>query len=180
MDKVNFDEDMLKAIKMIIIDVDGTMTDGGIYYDENGNEMKKFCTKDAAGFFAARKVGIEIVVLTGRKCRAVEKRMAELKVDSLKQNIKNKVAYLNQIVKNKAIRYEEIAYIGDDLNDLPSMKIVGFVGCPNDACREVIQIAQYVSSVDVGGRRVIDKIEYILKKRGEWNKVISEVYGVGI
>lgn len=90
-----------KIIKLMIIDVDGTMTDGGIYYDEQGNELKKFCTKDAAGFFAARNVGIKIMVLTGRECMATAKRMTELRVDIVYQNIKNKVECIRSFMKEK-------------------------------------------------------------------------------
>ena len=88
-------KEYLEQIKYLIVDVDGTMTDGGIYYDENGNEWKKFCTKDAAGFWAAKQNGIEIVVLTGRECRATSRRMEELKVKYLYQNVKNKYKFLN-------------------------------------------------------------------------------------
>lgn len=86
------------VLKYIVLDVDGTMTDGGIYYDKNGNELKKFCTKDAAGIFAARKVGIQIVVITGRECAATTKRLNELEVDYLFQNIKNKKHFLQEFM----------------------------------------------------------------------------------
>ena len=76
-------KEQLKEIKYLVIDVDGTMTDAGIYYDEHGNELKKFCTKDAAGFFAAHQAGMEILVLTGRECAATTRRMTEMKVDYL-------------------------------------------------------------------------------------------------
>ena len=79
--------DKLRQIKYLIIDVDGTMTDGGVYYDENENEIKKFSTKDAAGFFAAHFAGIKIVVITGRECRATSKRLEELKVSVYEQNV---------------------------------------------------------------------------------------------
>ena len=81
-------------LKLIVIDVDGTMTDAGVYYDERGNELKKFCTKDAAGFFAAHSVGIKIMVLTGRECAATTRRMTEMKVEYLYQNVKNKAEFL--------------------------------------------------------------------------------------
>ena len=80
----------LKSIKLLVIDVDGTMTDAGIYYDEHGNELKKFCYKGCGRIFAARAVGIQTMVLTGRECKAVERRMRELRVDHLYQNVKNK------------------------------------------------------------------------------------------
>ena len=74
-------------IRYLVIDVDGTMTDAGIYYDEHGNELKKFCTKDAAGFFTAKQTGIKIMVLTGRECAATTRRMQEMKVDFLVQKL---------------------------------------------------------------------------------------------
>ena len=118
---------MKRTVKYWIIDVDGTMTDAGIYYDENGNEIKKFCTKDAAGFFAAQTVGMKIIILTGRESAATTRRMQDLKVDFLFQNIKNKEAFLKNFMEEYGIQKDELAYIGDDLNDLPSMKLAGYI-----------------------------------------------------
>ena len=84
-------KESLKEIKYLIIDVDGTLTDAGIYYDEKGNELKKFSTKDAAGFFAAHHAGIKILILTGRECAATTRRMKEMQVEYLIQNCKDKV-----------------------------------------------------------------------------------------
>lgn len=167
-------------IKYLVIDVDGTMTDAGIYYDENGNEIKKFCTKDAAGFFAAHQVGIKIMVLTGRECAATTRRMTEMKVDYLVQNIKDKIAYLDDFIQNEKISYEEIGYLGDDLNDLAGMQKAGFAGCPEDACEEIKAICDYVSNAKGGRGAVRDIVSYLLKERGEWEKAISKIYGVGI
>lgn len=171
---------MQREIKLLVIDVDGTMTDAGIYYDQNGNELKKFCTRDAAGFFAAHNVGIKIMVLTGRECTATTKRMTELKVDYLHQNIKDKVGFLRQFMINNKISSKEVGYIGDDLNDLSSMQLAGFVGCPADSSPEIISIADYVSPVNGGQGAVRDIIEHVLRKSSEWDKAISEVYGIGI
>jgi len=168
-----------RKIKYLIIDVDGTLTDAGIYYDEHGNELKKFCTKDAAGFFAAQQIGIEIMILTGRECAATTRRMTEMKVDYLVQNIKDKETYLKQFLNEKNIQKEEIGYIGDDLNDFACMKLCGFVGCPADACMEVKEIADYISPVNGGNGAVRDVIEAILRKRNEWNIAVSTVYGIG-
>lgn len=167
-------------IKYLVIDVDGTMTDAGIYYDGCGNEIKKFSTKDGAGFFAAKHVGIQILVLTGRKCGATTRRMEEMKVDFLVQNCKDKVAYLQKFMEKHQIREEEIGYLGDDLNDLPSMKLCSFVGCPEDACAEVKARADYVSTVKGGCGAVRDIIEHLLRERGEWKQAVSEIYDVGI
>ena len=156
------------------------MTDAGIYYDEHGNELKKFCTKDAAGFFAAHQAGIEIMILTGRECAATTRRMKEMKVEYLIQNCKDKVSYIQKFMKDNNIDRDEIGYLGDDLNDLPGMSLCGFVGCPADACDEVKEKADYISGIKGGYGAVRDIVSYLLKKRGEWEKAISTVYGIGI
>lgn len=167
-------------IEYLIIDVDGTMTDAGIYYDEHGNELKKFCTKDAAGFFAARQAGIKIMVLTGRECAATTRRMQEMKVDYLVQNIKDKISYLDNFMKENYISFEQIGYLGDDLNDYAGMKAAGYAGCPADACEEIKAICDYVSPVKGGQGAVRDIITYLLKQRGEWEQAVEAVYGTGI
>ena len=172
-----FDKAGLKKIKYLVIDVDGTMTDAGIYYDEHGNELKKFCTKDAAGYFAAQKAGIKLMVLTGRECQATTRRMQEMKFDYIVQNIKDKESYVKDFMKQNGISREELGYIGDDLNDLPSMKLCAFVGCPADACEEVKALADYVSQIKGGYGAVRDIISAMLNERGEWERLVSDIYG---
>ena len=169
----------LVKIEYLIIDVDGTLTDAGIYYDEHGNELKKFCTKDAAGFFAAHRVGIKIMILTGRECAATTRRMTEMKVEYLVQNVKDKETYIKRFLKENNIEGEQIGYLGDDLNDLTCMRLCGFVGCPADACEEVKKCADYVSPVNGGHGAVRDIIETLLRNRGEWDVAVSTVYGIG-
>ncbi len=169
-----------KKVKLLVIDVDGTMTDAGIYYDEHGNELKKFCTKDAAGFFAAHQVGIDIMVLTGRECAATTRRMTEMKVEYLVQNCKDKVEYLKRFMDEHQLTKEEVGYLGDDLNDFASMQLCGFVGCPEDACEDIKEIADYVSNVKGGYGAVRDIISYLLKRRNEWEMTVQKIYGVGI
>lgn len=170
----------VKKIKYIVIDVDGTMTDGGVYYDSNGNEIKKFNTRDAAGFFAAHEVGIKTVILTGRECLATTKRMKELQVDFIEQNIRDKKTFLQSFMAKYDLQKEELAYIGDDLNDYEPMKLAGFVGCPNDACEEIRNIADYISVKNGGSGAVRDIIEFMLSDRKEWENAIRNVYGMGI
>lgn len=155
-------------IQYLVLDVDGTLTDAGIYYDEHGNELKKFSTRDGAGIVAAHRAGIKIVILTGRECAATTRRMKELEVDYLFQNVKDKAAYLDKFMKDHGIVKEELAYVGDDINDLASMTLAGFVGCPADACLEVRERADYVSHVNGGHGAVRDVIEYILREAGKW------------
>lgn len=167
-------------LKYLVIDVDGTMTDGGVYYDENGNELKKFNTRDAAGFFTAKISKIKILVLTGRECKATTKRMKELQVEFLEQKITDKVKYLEEFMEKNNIVKDEIGYIGDDLNDFNAMKMTGFVGCPNDACEEIMAISNYVSKKNGGDGAVRDIIAYLLMNRGQWEEAIAKSYHLGI
>lgn len=169
-----------RTIEYIVIDVDGTLTDSGIYYDDHGNELKKFSTKDAAGFFAAKTVGIKTIILTGRECAATTRRMEELKADYIVQNVKDKVSFLRDFMSEHHISKEQLAYIGDDLNDLAPMQLAGFIACPADSCSEIIQIADYVSSVKGGYGAVRDVIENMLRYCGEWDEAVSNVYGIGV
>ena len=168
---------MYQDIGYWVIDVDGTMTDGSIYYDETGNELKKFSTKDAAGIFIAHACKMQIIVITGRHCVATERRMKELKVDYLFQDIKNKKAFLELFIKEHHIRKEQLGYIGDDLNDLQAMNLAGFVGCPKDACQEVKKRAEYIAQKRGGYGAVRDVLEFVLRKTGKWDDLVSELYG---
>jgi 3-deoxy-D-manno-octulosonate 8-phosphate phosphatase (KDO 8-P phosphatase) len=161
----------------IVLDVDGTLTDSGIYYDNHGNELKKFSTKDGAGFFIARAAGIKLIILTGRESEATTRRMTELKADIIRQNVKDKAAWLREYMTANGIGKAEIGYIGDDVNDLPSMRLCGFVSCPADACKEVKAIADYVSPLCGGHGAVRDSIEYLLTKSGCWSECVDKVYG---
>lgn len=173
-------KDNLEKIAYIVVDVDGTMTDGGIYYDEHGNEIKKFCTKDAAGYFAAKNVGIKILVLTGRECAATTRRLKELKIDFFVQGIKDKYSYLKHFMQEHNIGKEQIAYIGDDVNDLRPMSLVGYIGCPKDSCKEIKSLADYISPIKGGYGAARDVIEHILEERGEWTNAINNIYCGGI
>lgn len=167
-------------IKYWVIDIDGTMTDGGLYYDEHGNEIKKFSTKDAAGFLAAHQLKMKTIVLTGRECFATLQRMKELKVDFIFQNIINKKQFLEQFFIENSIGRDEVAYIGDDLNDLAAMQLAGFVGCPKDSCVEVLEKADYVSNICGGYGAVRDIMEYVMRKNSQWEWAIQQIYGAGI
>ena len=170
----------MTSLKYIILDVDGTLTDGGIYYDEHGNEIKKFCTKDAAGIFTARAAGIEVMILTGRECAATTRRLTELGVKEQHQNVKDKVGWIKSWMEENGVDKSQIGYIGDDLNDLASMNLSGYVGCPDDACQEVKEKADYVSTIKGGYGAVRDVIEHYLREAGLWEELIKRAYGAGI
>lgn len=165
-------------IKLIVVDVDGTLTDSGIYYDENGNELKKFSTRDAAGFFASKVCGIKTMVLTGRKCAATTKRMKELQIDYVEQEIKDKVSYLAHFIEENNYSKDNVAYIGDDMNDYECMKMSGFIGCPADAVEEIKEIADYIATVEGGKGAVRDIVKYLLSSRGQWDVAIRSCYKI--
>ena len=164
-------------LNYLVIDVDGTLTDAGIYYDEHGNELKKFCTKDAAGFFAAKAMEIKTVVLTGRECAATARRMSDLKVDYVFQNVRDKQRFLLSFMEENHIAKEQLGYIGDDLNDLLPMQMAGFKACPADSCEEIKNIADYVSTVNGGHGAVREIIEHALRASGDWDSLVEKIYG---
>ena len=125
-------------IKLVLLDVDGTLTDGGIYRGNNGEELKRFNVKDGYVIVNAQKLGVEFGIITGRKSELVEIRAKELKIKYLYQEISEKTVILEEIMKKTGLRKEEIAYMGDDLNDVLIMKQVGLSGAPKDAVNEVI------------------------------------------
>jgi len=167
-------------IRYLIIDIDGTLTDGGIYYDDTGNELKKFCTKDGTGIILTRSAGITPIVLTGRECKATTRRMTELGVTDLNQNVKDKAEWIRGWMTKNAIKKEEVGFIGDDVNDLGSMRLCGFVACPADAIDEVKEVADYIATVDGGYGVVRDVIKYILKNEGMWETVLNKAYCTGV
>ena len=164
----------------MVVDVDGTLTDSGIYYDDAGNELKKFCTKDAAAFFAAKEAGIKTIVLTGRESPATTRRMKDLKVDFIFQKVKNKKEFLQEFMTSNNIKKEQIAYIGDDLNDLAPMSLVGYIGCPSDSCEEIKRIANYISKVPGGRGCVRDIIEHLFRAASIWEPLTLKVYNAGV
>jgi 3-deoxy-D-manno-octulosonate 8-phosphate phosphatase, YrbI family len=166
------------SISHVVIDVDGTLTDGGICYDATGNELKTFCTRDGAGLFAARRAGIALVVLTSRESVAVQRRAADFQVDILQQNVTGKRRWLLDFMEKNCLGREHLAYIGDDLNDYAAMELACFVGCPRDACPEVRAVANYVAPRCGGHGAVRDVLRCLLTLRGQWDDAVRAVYGI--
>jgi len=162
-------------IKLVLLDVDGTLTDGGIYRGNNGEELKRFNVKDGYAIVNAQKLGIEFGIITGRKSELVEIRSNELKIKYLYQGISEKTVILEEIMQKTGLKKEEIAYMGDDLNDILIMKQAGLTGAPKDAADEVIQIVDFVSGKNGGSGAVREFVEYILKKDGKWETFLKNV-----
>lgn len=169
----------MKDIKLIVFDVDGTLTDGMIYIDSLGNEMKAFNVKDGMAIAQAITHGIDCAIITGRNSEIVNKRANELGIKYVYQGIHNKKEQLEFILNDLNISTNNCAYIGDDINDLEVMKQVKFSACPSNAADEIIASSDFVSRYRGGNGAVRDIIEYILKKQDVWNKIINKYKGVG-
>lgn len=161
---------ILKNIKYLIMDVDGTLTDGKIYMGADGELCKTFNIKDGSGIHdLAIPAGIIPVIITGRFSRILENRCKEIGIQQLYQGVADKLAELDRILDKES--YDSVAYIGDDINDLPCMEAVqkagGLVGCPADAIKRVINMADFVSSKRGGDGAVREFIEWILSVYNE-------------
>lgn len=162
-------------IKLILLDVDGTLTDGGIYRGNNGEELKKFNVKDGYAIVNAQKLGIEFGIITGRESELVRTRANELNIKYLYQGISEKTVILDEIMRITGLQKEEIAYMGDDLNDIKIMKKLGFSGTPLDGANEVKIIADFISSKNGGEGAVREFIEAVLKKDNLFQKFLTNV-----
>ena len=163
-----------KRIQCIILDVDGVLTDGGIYVAPDGSELyKPFFTRDGLVISLARKVGITTAVITGRASSIVDSRARELHIALVYQGSLDKRAAYADIKERTGLNDTEIAYIGDDIVDLPIMRMVGLPCAVGDAVPEVQEIAQIIASAP-GGRGAVREIyEIILKTQGLWDRVLT-------
>lgn len=166
----------LKKIKLVVLDVDGTLTDGGIYYDANGNEIKRFDVKDGLGIKVAMAAGLKFAILTGRQSPIVKRRAEELGIQFLLEGIQKKAPALIELSENTGISVDEMAYIGDDWNDLSAMMMTAFKACPADAAEEIKCICDYVAEKEGGHGAVRDCLEFILKAYGMWKRMVSTLY----
>lgn len=160
--KVNKDlKSKLKNVKLFITDVDGVMTDCGMYYSENGDELKKFNTRDGMGIQLLREKGIKTAIVTKEKTKIVEARANKLKIDEVYQGIVDKLSIFEELREKYSLEYSEIVYIGDDINDIPVLEKAGVSFCPNDAVDEVKNVSDYILSRK-GGEGVIREVVEIL------------------
>ena len=167
-------------IRYLILDVDGTLTDGGVYYDATGNELKKFAIKDGAGLVLARAAGIRTVICTGRESAAGRRRAADLKITDVYQNVSDKAAFLRDFMQQNGCDAQQVAYCGDDLNDLAAMALCGFVACPADAAPEVRAAADYVCPQAGGAGAVRGAVEAILRQDGRWQAAVQAAFGAKV
>jgi 3-deoxy-D-manno-octulosonate 8-phosphate phosphatase (KDO 8-P phosphatase) len=157
-----------KHVKLLILDVDGVLTDGRIVIDDRGVETKCFDVRDGHGIKLLRRANIEVAIITGRQSQVVSHRARELGIDSVYQNIHDKLEVYEAILKEKGLKDGEVSFVGDDIVDLPLLRRVGFSAVVADGIEELKPYADYVSK-NRGGRGAVREIsELILKAQGKW------------
>jgi 3-deoxy-D-manno-octulosonate 8-phosphate phosphatase (KDO 8-P phosphatase) len=154
---------MRNQIKLVLTDIDGVWTDGGMYYDQTGNEWKKFHTYDSAGVLLCHQHNIPVGIITGEETEIVKRRAEKLKVDYLFQGVTNKLEVATKLCDELKIILSEVAYIGDDINDIELLKVVGISACPDNAPRSTKDIVKYVTEKKGGEGAFREFVESILK-----------------
>ncbi|MDD3114379.1 MAG: HAD-IIIA family hydrolase [Anaerovibrio sp.] len=165
-------------IRMVVLDVDGTLTDGRIYIGPEGEAMKEFSVKDGMGITMMHRAGLETAIITGRSSQIVECRAAELKIDRVWQGVKNKHEAWQQLKQEMNLTNREIAYVGDDLNDLSILQQAGLACCTGDARTEVKRFSHVISGYDGGNGAVREIAEFILKAQGKWQSLVEAFAGI--
>ena len=157
----------LSKIKLVATDCDGVLTDGGMYYTEQGDVMKKFNVVDGMGFELLRKAGIKTAILTAENNPLLHKRADKLKVDYLYTGSKDKLTLLKNLCEQLQITLEEAAYMGDDVFDVPAIEACGFGCAPASAFPNIKSKADYVTERKGGEGAFREMVEMILQEKGE-------------
>lgn len=165
--------DRASKIKLIIFDVDGVLTDGKLTLSANGELVKNFNVYDGMGISLLHNAGIKTAIITGRKSEIVKLRSEELKITDVYQGDNNKIRAFEELQEKYKLAVDEIAYVGDDLLDLPIMTKVGFACAVHNAVIDVKTRAHYISEADGGNGGVREIAELILKAQDKWDAIIS-------
>ena len=166
----------LAKIKLLLLDVDGVLTDGRIIYDCQGNELKAFDVKDGHGLKMLQRAGIAVGIITGRQSQVVVRRAAELGIEILYQGALSKLEPYLEILDQHGLTDEQVAYVGDDVVDLPILRRVGFSATVADAVAEVVPLVDYVASQG-GGRGAVREIcDLLIKASGHWEELTNRYF----
>lgn len=152
-----------RHIKLLLLDVDGVLTDGGIYYSATGAEMKRFNAHDGYGVVRAREHGLKLGIISGRKTPIVETRAKEMQITDVIQGASDKITAMEDLRARHRLRLDQIAFIGDDLFDIPLLNAVGFSAAPGNALPEVRRVVDYVARLHGGDGAVREVIDLIIK-----------------
>lgn len=162
-----------KKIKLLLLDVDGVLTDGRMIYDSKGRDLKLFDVHDGLGVYLLKMSGIKTILITAKGSRAIGPRARDMQVEEVFENISPKSSILGKVLKKYKVRPDEVCFVGDDLVDLCLMKIVGFPIAVFNACAEIKQVALYITLKEGGRGAVREVAELILKAQGRWGEALG-------
>ena len=168
----------MMEIKLILTDIDGVWTDGSMYYSEKGDELKKFNTSDSAGILFSKFLNIKTGIITGEKTKLVELRSNKLKIDFLFQGVTDKLKVATELIKELGLEFSEVAYIGDDIADVPLLRKVKFSACPNNAPDYVKSEVKFILKKNGGDGAFREFVELLLTNNGALNNVINSLKNV--
>lgn len=166
----------LKGVRLLLLDVDGVMTDGRIVYDANGVETKFFNVKDGHGIKMLQRAGIEVGIISGRQSQVVVNRAAELGIELVYQKALDKLAPYLEILAFRGLLDEQVAFMGDDIIDIPVLRRVGFAVTPSDALDYVREHAHFVTQNRGGWGAVRELCDLLLKGTGKWEQITARYY----
>ncbi|MDB5012552.1 MAG: 3-deoxy-D-manno-octulosonate 8-phosphate phosphatase, YrbI family [Daejeonella sp.] len=158
----------LHHIKAFVFDVDGVLTDGTVHVTESGDQLRQFSIKDGYALQLAIKRDYHIVIISGGRSNGVALRLRGLGIHDIHLGAESKIDIYNEFINNNDLKAEEVIYMGDDIPDLPVMKLVGLPVCPSDAVEEIKAISKYISPIAGGKGCVRDIIEKVLKVQNKW------------
>ncbi|MCK9595070.1 MAG: HAD-IIIA family hydrolase [Candidatus Omnitrophica bacterium] len=163
----------IKKVKVMLLDVDGVLTDGRIVYDSKGRDLKFFDVHDGLGVYLLKKAGIPTVLITAKSSRTIKPRAKDMRVDAVFADVSPKTSVLGEILAKYKVGKDELCFVGDDLVDLGLMKQVGFGVAVCNACNEIKAAADH-TTVKKGGRGAVREIaELVLKTQGKWDELIK-------
>jgi 3-deoxy-D-manno-octulosonate 8-phosphate phosphatase (KDO 8-P phosphatase) len=162
-----------QKITLLALDVDGVMTDGQVVYGNSGEEIKAFNIKDGLGIKLLQKAGVEVAIITGRTSAVVERRAGELGITCIVQGREDKRSVLLELMAERELEAEQVAYMGDDLPDLAAIVTAGIGACPSDAAKPVRDAADWISSVKGGHGAVRELAEMLLQSKGDWDDIVA-------
>lgn len=162
-----------RKLKLLILDVDGVLTDGRLFFDNDGNEYKSFHARDGHGIKLLRQTGVEVAVISGRKSNSVALRMKSLGIEYVYQGHENKIAAFNEIIEKLGITPDQAAHVGDDLLDLPIMTRVGLAIAVNDANLAVKQRADWCTALSGGQGAVREVCDFIMQAQESFDAVLG-------
>jgi 3-deoxy-D-manno-octulosonate 8-phosphate phosphatase (KDO 8-P phosphatase) len=165
-----------KKVRILVMDIDGVLTDGRIIYGNYGDELKNFDVNDGLGVTLARRAGFKTVILTAKASRVVTKRARDLKIDKVYHNFHYKIKALDKIKKRFKCEDQEICFIGDDVIDIPVLKRIGLAVCPPNAMDEVKPYAHFITEKKGGRGAVREVCDFLLKAQGSWDAATSAYF----